>query len=239
MAAYTGIMQIAHSIIDEAFSSRVCTPGITTNADLKYYMIQKAIDLGLGVWFDYEVSIRREGVGEIYGEAIIMPGDILHCDMGIRYLNICTDTQENAYVLKMDETEPPAGILNAMKEVNQLRDITCSFYKEGRTGNEVLALALAEAKAQGLTPCVYTHPIGYHGHGAGPTIGLWDMQGGVPIQGDYPIYNDTMYSLELNVKTYIPEWDRTITFGAETDIIFTKDHCHYVAGKQTGFHLIK
>ena len=239
MAAYTGIMQIAHSIIDEAFSSRVIIPGVTTNADVKYFMLQKTFDLGLQPWFDFETSIRRQGVGELYDENVIMPGDLLHCDVGIRYLNLCTDTQENAYVLKLDETDAPTDLKHALTVVNRLQDITISCFAEGKTGNEVLSQARQQAINEGIIPCIYTHPIGYHGHGAGPTIGLWDMQNGVSGQGDYHLYNDTMYSLELNVKVDIPLWKTTLTLGAETDIIFTDDKVHYVAGRQVTFHLIK
>jgi len=239
IAAYTGIMQIAHAIIDEAFSSRVVIPGVTTNEDVKYFMMQKTIDLGLQPWFDFEVSVRRANVGAIGEETVIMPGDMLHCDMGVRYLNLCTDTQENAYVLKLDEIDAPDYLKDALKQVNRLQDITISHYKEGRTGNEILALSREQAIAEGLNPCIYTHPIGYHGHGAGPTIGLWDMQGGVPVQGDYPLYNDTCYSLELNCKVNIKEWNVEVAFGAETDVMFTGDKVYYLAGRQDQFHLIK
>ena len=239
MAAYTGIMQIAHTMIAEAFSSKVVIPGVTTNEDVKYWMIQKVIDLGLTPWFDFEVSVRRAHVGEVSGETVIMPGDILHCDVGLKYLNLCTDTQENAYVLKQDETDVPEELKEVMKTVNRLQDITISHYKEGRSGNEILALARAQAIEEGIVPCIYTHPIGFHGHAAGPTIGLWDMQGGVPGQGDYKMYNDTAYSLELNVKCNVESWGVTLTFGAETDVLFTGDKTYYIAGRQEKFHLIK
>lgn len=239
LAAYTGIMQIAHSIIDEAFSSLVVIPGITTNDDVKYFMLQKTIDLNLTPWFDYEVSIRRQGVGEIYQETVIMPGDLLHCDVGLRYFRLCTDTQENAYVLKPGELDAPDGLKNALKVVNRLQDITISCFKEGLSGNEILKNAREIAINEDIEPCIYTHPIGYHGHGAGPTIGLFDMQNGVPGSGDYKLYNDTLYSLELNAKVEVPEWDMKLTLGAETDIIFADDQAYYVAGRQTQFHLIK
>ncbi|MBE6108364.1 MAG: aminopeptidase P family protein, partial [Erysipelotrichaceae bacterium] len=239
MAAYTGIMQIAHAMIAEAFSSRVVHPGVTTNEDVKYFMMQKVIDLGLIPWFDFEVSIRRAGVGYVDGEAVIMPGDILHCDVGLKYLNLCTDTQENAYVLKLGETDAPDYLKDALRQVNRFQEIVCANYKEGRTGNEILKMSREQAIAEGLKPSLYTHPIGYHGHGAGPTLGLWDMQQGVPIQGDYPMYNDTCYSLELNCTVDIKEWNTSFTLGLETDVLFTNDEVHYLAGRQESFHLIK
>lgn len=239
IAAYNGIVQIAHSLIAEAFSSKVIIPGITTNFDVKYYMLQKTIDLGLTPWFDYEVSIIREKIGNIYYEDIIMPGDILHCDVGFKYLNLCTDTQENAYVLKAHEKDAPKDIKNLMKVVNRLQDITISHFKSGLSGNEVLALARKQALEENIVPSIYTHPIGFHGHGAGPTIGLWDMQGGVSGMGDYLLYDETLYSLELNVTVKVESWDQLVTFGAETDIIFSNGLVHYCAGRQENFHLIK
>jgi Xaa-Pro aminopeptidase len=239
MAAYTGIMQIAHAMIAEAFSSRVVHPGVTTNEDVKYFMMQKVIDLGLIPWFDFEVSIRRAGVGAVYGETVIMPGDILHCDVGLKYLNLCTDTQENAYVLKLGETDAPDYLKDALRQVNRFQEIVCDQFKEGTTGNIILKNARVQAIAEGLKPSLYTHPIGYHGHGAGPTLGLWDMQQGVPVQGDYPMYNDTCYSLELNCTVDIKEWNTSFSLGLETDVLFTEDKVHYLAGRQEKFHLIK
>ena len=240
IAAYTGIMQIAHAIIAEAYSSRVVLPGATTNDDVKYFMIQKVIDLGLSHWFDFEVSINREGVGRIDEETVLLPGDILHCDVGLKYLGLCTDTQQNAYILKMDETEVPAGIQAVLEELKLLQDITISHFAEGRSGNEVLRLSREEAIEKGLKPSIYTHPIGYHGHGAGPTIGLWDMQGGVPGKGDIPLHSNTAYSLELNVTSKVACWNnQEIMLGAETDVLFKDGKVYYIAGRQESFYLIK
>jgi len=241
IAAYSGIMQIAHGIIAEAFSSKVVHPGVTTNADVVWWMRQRVNDLGLQAWFPYEVSIFREGCENIGEDEIIMPGDILHCDFGLMYLGLATDTQENAYVLKIDEVEAPAGIQAAHTTGNQLQDVLAAEYVEGRSGNEILAKALAKAKSEGIKPCIYTHPIGYHGHGAGPAIGMYDMQGGVmDIRGDYELHNNTCYSMELNITTNIPEWNnQEIVLGLETDIVFTDNRVYFLGGRQTKLHLIK
>lgn len=239
MDAYNGIMEIAHQLIADAFSSKVVLPGVTTNADVKYFMLEKCVELGLQPWFDFEVSIRRAGIGEVEEVATIIPGDILHCDVGFRYLSLCTDTQENAYVLKNGEDDVPEELKEVMRTVNRLQDITISNFQAGRTGNEILALSLEQARKEGIVPCVYTHPIGFHGHGAGPTIGLWDMQNGVPGCGDYPMYDDTAYSLELNCKCEVKSWNVTLTFGAETDVLFTGGKTYYLANRQEKFHIIK
>jgi len=240
LAAYTGIVEIAHEIIKEAFSSKVIIPGVTTNTDVKYYMMQKVIDLGLQPWFDYETSIIRQGVRGLGQDTVIMPGDILHCDVGLKYLGLCTDTQHNAYVLKLDEEDVPEGIKALQKDLNRLQDITLSMFEENKTGNEILSLSRKKAIEEGLEPCIYTHPIGYHGHGAGPTIGLWDMQEGVDGKGDYSLNNNTLYALELNILSTIPEWDdQEVLLGGETNILFKDGKTYYIGGRQENLYLIK
>lgn len=241
MEAYNGIMQIAHTMIDEAFSSRVIIPGVTTNHDVKYWMMEKLTRMGLIPWFDFEVSIIREGVGQFEEEDTIHQGDMLHCDVGFNYLGLCTDTQENAYVLKFGETDAPECLKKCLADVNKFQDIVVSNFKAGLSGNEILLKSVKEGFEAGLKPCLYTHPIGYNGHAAGPTIGLFDKQQGVPGgNGTYPLYDNTAYSLELNCAFTVEEWSNT-TFhlGLETDILFTGGKVYYLAGRQEKFHLVK
>ena len=239
MAAYNDIVQIAHTMIAEAFSNKVIHPGVTTADDVKYWMMQKTVDLGLQPWFSYDVSIIRKGGKHLVGDEIIQPGDMLHCDVGFRYLNLCTDTQELCYILKKDENDAPEELKAGMRAANRLQEITAGEFVAGRTGNEILASALAKAKAEGLKSCIYTHPLGFHGHAAGPTIGLWDKQGGVEGSGDYPLHDDTAYSLELNARAYADCYEAEIAFSMETDILFTGGKVYYLAGRQTEFHLVK
>jgi Xaa-Pro aminopeptidase len=240
IAAYHGINEIAHGIINEAFSSRVITPGVTTALDVAWWIRQKIRDLGLLAWFMPSVSIIRKGHESVSNTEVIMPGDVLHCDVGLEYLGICTDTQQNAYVLKLDENEPPEGLVRAFSDANRLQDIHAEEMVANRTGNEILKNILDKAKAEGLNPCVYSHPIGYHGHGAGPTIGLYDQQEGVPGRGDYELYNNTAYAMELNNMKKVPEWDdQEVRVALEQTIIFTEDKVFYLGGRQKGYHLIK
>jgi len=188
LTVYPGIVEIGHAIIAQAFSSRVIQPGITTTDDVVWWMRQKMLDLGLHAWFQPTVDIQA--IGQRYDKQedvrkLILPGDLLHCDVGFYYLGLATDQQQNAYVLGPGERDAPEGLRVALVEGNRLQDIHAEAMTVGRTGNEVLKAALEEARAEGLNPSIYTHPIGYHGHAAGPTIGLWDRQEGVPGRGDY------------------------------------------------------
>lgn len=239
MDAYPGIVAIAHGLIDEFFSSRVCHPGVTTAEDLVWWFRQQVSGLGLTAWFHPSVDIQRAGCERVAPSEVILPGDMLHCDVGLHYLGLGTDTQELAYVLKRGEVAPPAGLLAAMANGNRFQDITVAEFAAGRSGNEILLGALAKAAAEGLKASLYTHPLGYHGHGAGPTIGLWDAQEGVPGRGDYPLFADTVHSLELNVKTAVPEWGgQEVTAALEQDILFSDGKVIYLGGRQTKYHLI-
>ncbi len=239
LEVYPQIVSIAHQIIAEAFSSRVITPGITTTQDVVWWMRERYRELRLTTWFQPSVSIQRSKDSPYTGN-VIHRGDLLHCDIGIIYLRHNTDTQEHAYVLREGEQDCPHGLKDALKLGNRLQDILMAEFKKGRTGNEILTAALAKAKAEGLKAQIYTHPLGYHGHGAGPTIGLWDRQDGVPGKGDYPLFYDTCYAIEINIKRSLSEWGgQEIRIALEQDAAFTKTRIYFLDGRQTRFHLIK
>jgi Xaa-Pro aminopeptidase len=234
MAIYPQICRIAHQIIAEGFSDQVIQPGVTSTDDLVWWYREKIKELKLDTWFHPSVDIQREGVVD----NIIRPGDFIHVDFGITYLRLNTDTQEHAYILKFGETEAPAYLREAFKKGNRLQDIFTNNFKEGKTGNQVLADSRKQAIAEGIKPSIYTHPIGYHGHAAGTTLGMWDKQGGVPVDGDYPLHLNTAYSIELNCMVDIPEWKKEVRIALEEDAFFDERGVNYIDGRQTEIILI-
>lgn len=239
--AYPSMVEITHAIIAEAFSSRVIQPGVTETDDVVWWMRQKIRDLGLRAWFQPSVDIQAPGqrYDDDEKRTLILPGDLLHCDIGFYYLGLATDVQQNAYVLRPGEVDAPWGLKAALKDANRLQDLHAENMVEGRTGNEILQATREQAEEEGIVPSVYTHPIGYHGHAAGPTIGLWDMQEGVPGRGDYPLYNNTCYAIELNAKKTVPGWgDQEVRMALEQDAAFIDDRLYFMAGRQTKLHLI-
>jgi Xaa-Pro aminopeptidase len=173
------------------------------------------------------------------GDTAIEPGDLVHIDFGIAYLGLHTDQQQHAYVLRPGETAAPSGISTGIGAANQVQDLVMQEFRTGRTGNEVLAAARAAAAAAGLDATIYSHPIGLHGHAAGPTIGLWDQQSGVPGGGDYPVFPNTSYSIELSVVAPVAEWDGSpVRFMLEEDAFFDGAECNFLDGRQTGVWLI-
>ena len=243
---YPSICRIAHRIISEGLSDKVIQPGITTTEDVEWWYRERIRNLKLVTWFHPSVSVQRAEEPERSGSFASKPkaktirrGDLIHVDFGITYLGLNTDTQEHAYVLKAAETDAPEGLKKALATGNRLQDILNSNFKAGRPGNEILKRSLKQAKSEGIVPSIYTHPIGFHGHGAGPTIGLWDQQGGVPGKGDYELFYNTAHSNELNVQVAIPEWNnKKIRIMLEQDIIFTKEGVRFIDGRQTSLYLI-
>ncbi|TVR30707.1 MAG: aminopeptidase P family protein [Balneolaceae bacterium] len=245
ITVYRQINRIAHNIISDGLSEKVITPGITTTQDVQWWFRERMRDLNLTTWFHPSVTVHRsesaEQTGDFSGPSdsnVIQPGDIIHMDLGIEYLGLTTDTQRNAYVLRQGETEAPRGLRDALAIGNRLQDILTDEFVTGRTGNEILAAALQKAEEEGIKATIYTHPLGYHGHGAGPTIGLWDQQGGVPGKGDYPLYPNTAHSIELNAEVFIPEWNRNILIMLEEDAIFDGEKVWYIDGRMKEFYLI-
>jgi len=209
MALYGNICRIAHTIIAEGFSDKVIQPGVTTTEDVVWWYRERIKELKLETWFHTSVSVQRNESDAITAKRpqplVILPGDLLHVDFGITYLRLNTDTQEHAYVLRAGETEAPEFLKKAFAKGNQLQDIFTGNFKEGRTGNQILSDSRKQAIDKGINPSIYTHPIGYHGHASGTTLGMWDMQQGVPFTGDYPMHLKTAYSIELNCAVTIPE----------------------------------
>lgn len=243
MVVYRQIMQVAHAIIDEAFSERVIQPGVTTTEEVVWYLRERSRELGLDVWFHPTVDVQRASTEQYAFSSrpaadIIQPGDLLHCDFGITYCGLSTDTQQNAYVLHPDEQAAPDYLVAAHRKGLRLMDLLTSEYSNGKTGNQLLLNTLTKAKAEGLQPTIYSHPIGYHGHGAGPTIGLWDQQEGVPVNGDYPLYPNTAYSIELNNRVDLPQWGGEVRIMLEEDGFWDGQQFRYLNGRQEELYLI-
>ena len=172
-------------------------------------------------------------------ESVIERGDLLHCDVGLTSLRLHTDTQQNAYVLRAGESAPPTGLVEALATGNRMQDLTAAEFGRGGTGNEILRRARAAAVDAGIEADVYSHPIGLHGHAAGPTIGLWDNQISVPGSGDYPVYADTLYALELCTYSHVPEWrGQRIRMALEQGIVVSGGRVDYLNRRQTSLHVI-
>lgn len=246
LPVYRDMMTIVHALITRAFSNEVITPGKTTSEDVVWWLRQQVHDMGLSVWFHPSVTVQRQGkpreslLAEKEG-VVIQRGDVLHVDFGITAMGLNTDTQHMSYVLRSGEKQPPAGIQQALRNANRMQDLLMERMRPGQSGNEILANTLTAVKNAGIAGTVYTHPIGDHGHGAGPLVGLWDRQEGVPGRGDVLLLPNTWHSIELSATTEVPEWNgQKLWVGQEEDAeIDGEGKITWVLRRQEEYHLVK
>lgn len=241
MATYRHIQEIAHQIVQEGLSEQVITPGITTTDDVVWWYREKIKSMKLDTWFHPSVDIQRADSNSDEANRsfavkpdskAIMPGDLLHIDFGITYLRLNTDTQEMAYVLKFGETEVPEYLQKAFEAGNRVQDLLTQNFVSGRTGNEILRETRKLMVAEGIKGSVYTHPLGYYGHSAGPTIGMWDNQGDTPGAGDFPLHANTGYAIELNAVVFVKEWNKEVRIMLEEGAFFDGQKVTYYNGRQ-------
>ena len=244
-STYKQVMEAAHSLIARAFSNEVIVPGKTTNQDVVWWLRQESRNLGFGSWFHPSVRVQRQGAAGVKllnedGDIVIQRGDVLHTDFGVTAMNLHTDTQHMGYVLREGEDVPPEGIQKALLNSNRLQDLLLARMKPGKTGNEVLLETLSAMKSEGINGSVYTHPIGDHGHGAGPLIGMWDRQQEIPGRGDVKLVPNSWFAIELSATTPIPEWgNEELWVGQEEDAILDQNGVRWVLNRQTKYHLIR
>ena len=245
LPTYRQMMETVHWLIGRAFSNEVITPGKTTNQDVVWWLRQRVNEAGLGTWFQPSVRVQKPGKAGVSmlsedDAVMIERGDVLHVDFGITALRLNTDTQHMGYVLREGEREPPAGIRQALKNGNRLQDLLLERMRPGKTGNQVLADTLEAMQSAGIKGSVYTHPIGDHGHAAGPLIGLWDRQQGVPGRGDVTLLPGTWFSIELAANTPVPEWGgKELFVGQEEDALLDESgKMSWILKRQTEYHLV-
>lgn len=239
MPRYRQIQETVHAMISEAFSNSVITPGVTTTDDVLWWLRQRVQDLGMTTWF--QTSVDRIGPNDpTWTSGVIQRGDMLWTDFGVIAMGLKTDTQHNGYVLPVGETTVPAGIQQCLATANRLQDILLENMDPGQSGNAILAASLAQMRSEDIDGTIYTHPIGDHGHGAGPLIGLWDGQEGVPHRGDPILLPSTWHSTELQATTAIPEWDgKRVSCRQEEEAYLDEDgERHWLFRRQSRFHLV-
>lgn len=240
------IVALARSVIAEAFSSEVITPGVTTTDDVAWFIRERFEARGLDPWFMPYVNLQRPGIEcaadtPFCGiDGVIRPGDLLHTDVGICYLKLCTDTQEMGYVLRAGESEVPDELVHALAEGNRWQDQLNAEFETGRSGNEILAAAQAAMADQSWSFNIYSHPLGFFGHAPGPTIGMWDLPAAVEHTGDWPLYPDTGYAIEGNIKLPLEAWGgQHVQIKLEQSAYFDGQRVIYLAGRQTDWHVIR
>jgi Xaa-Pro aminopeptidase len=237
------VVRLSQAIIAECYSRRVILPGVTTTDDLRWHYWQRCADLGVDISFRPHFGIIRSPEQRaIHGEddAVIRPGDLLHCDVGLHYLRLNSDHQQSAYVLRQGESDAPDGLKSLMAACTRLQNVFMSEFKRGLTGNELLANILDRARSEGLpAPKVYSHSLGFFLHEPGPLIGLpWEQERCVG-RGDVLLEYNYAFTMELSVAGPVPEWSgQQVRLGQEEDVAFTEEGCRPIHSRQRELYLV-
>ncbi len=230
------IVEVTQDIIELTYSKEAIVLGNTTTTDLEWFMRECITELGCQTWFGPDVNLQRAGESDtMISNALIMPGDLLHCDIGMTplYIKLHSDIQRLFYIPKPDEVDVPVSIQNTMKNANRFQDIVMNNITPEKSGNEVFSQSVAQGFAEGLNLCLYSHPIGSFGHGPGTMIGRYDEQKAIPVKGDQLVGSNTVFALELNCWGEIPEWNNQKVFIYLEEDIYCKSSPRYFSGRQT------
>jgi hypothetical protein len=270
ISAFHYMTRIAHDVIAEAFSNRAIIPDVTTTDELNWWIRQRYRDLGLLTSDHPTITLQRcRAERTKYPESdehfridipprngfnsVIRRGDIIACDTGIDYLGLGTDTQQVAYVLEEGETAVPEGLRTAMARTSRLQDLFAAEFREGRKGNDIGLSALKKARDEGLRPAIYSHPIPYFlmryegngafykntRYGAGPALGSGESEKRTE-RGEYPVYVNTVYAMELDTMSSVPEWGgQDVRIVLEQTVAFTDKGLEFLGGRQTDWYVIK
>ncbi|MDF2892089.1 MAG: hypothetical protein K0R80_2456 [Clostridia bacterium] len=235
------LANITHDIINYSFSKQFIRVGETTTTDIEWFMRDVINRLGYSYWFGPDIDLQRKGgnVSRMFNE-VILTGDLIHCDVGINgvYVQLHTDMQWVAYILKDGEKEAPKEFTDLLAKGNRLQDIVMGNIRVCATGNDAFLNSINAAKSEGLKPMVYTHPLGTFGHGAGPSIGLYGNQAYISGAGERTIEDKTCYALELNVSENIKLWDNQLVFMYIEEDICKDGTVDFLDGRQEKLMLI-
>jgi Xaa-Pro aminopeptidase len=234
---------ITWNILRRAFSNEVISPGETTLMDVHWWIVDEWRSQHLDFNFPPSLSIQRRGLeGELYDytDAVIMPGDLIHVDFGIRLSGIVTDQQKMIYVLRPGEKEAPAGLQRAFARSVRMHDIIAEELKVGVPGHLVKQASERRGNEEGIENLVYSHTQGNWVHDAGAwAIHDWPERYGQRARE--PVRPTELWSIEFATWTEVPEWDgQRVRMAREEDAWIDEDGgVRPLAGPQTELWLIR
>ena len=231
------------NILRRAFSNEVITPGTTRLMDVWGWIVDEWKSQHLEFNFPPGLTIHRQGENtplSASADPLILPGDIIHVDFGVRLMGLVTDQQHLAYVLRPGESEVPQGLQDAFDQSAVVAQIYAEELKPGTAGNAVKQRVEQRAGDAGIDALVYGHTQGNWVHGAGArTVPHWpDRYGIFAIK---PVRTREFWSIEFRILAAIPEWGgQRVPIPREEDAwIDDAGNVSYITGPQREFWIIR
>ncbi|MBP3399312.1 MAG: aminopeptidase P family protein [Erysipelotrichaceae bacterium] len=165
----------------------------------------------------------------------ISKGDVVNIDFGIVIDGYGCDLQRMYYILKDDETEAPADLVDAFNTVRDGILLAAKALKPGVTGIEVDSVARDYITSKGFPSwnAALGHQMGKVAHDGGPLLGPERPRYNRDELIRTPLYENMVFTLEPGVPT------RAGRIGLEEDVVVKKDGAEFIVPPQTEFYLIK
>ena len=231
------------NILQRAFSNEVIVPGQTRLMDVWGWIVDEWKSQHLEFNFPPGLTIHRQGEKDGLSTAanpVILPGDIIHVDFGVRLMGLVTDQQHLAYVLRPGETAAPEGLQEAFRQSAQVAEIYAQELKPGTAGTDVKVNVERRAKSAGIDALVYGHTQGNWVHGAGART-VYDWPDRYGIFAIKPVRIREFWSIEFHTLSAIPEWGgQLVPMAREEDAWIDDDgRTHFLTGPQKELWLIQ
>ncbi len=234
LVAFGDATEMGRQIAERALSNEVITPGVTTLAEVAWWIQEQQLQRGLGSSFEVPsiYVTGPNGIEATSNDRIIQRGDIVMMDFGVGYLNMWTDQKRIAYVLKPGEVALPASIQRAFDQAVRVREVIRRTARPGATAQVMMDSVNAAIVAAGFTAMrgfnqvrddattefiIGCHSVGDWGHGIGPSMAFFN-----PGRLKFEIRPSNLFSIELFAYTPIPEWGgKKLRIPLEDDAVVT------------------
>jgi len=246
IVAFANAGELTIEIAERALSNEVITPGVTTLADVAWWMKEQLVARGLSVGYNPPAVYMRAPIGKkIEGrqeissnEHIIQRGEVIKMDWGVNMFNFSCDIKRIAYVLKEGETTLPLWLQNIFDEAVKVRKIIRKHIKPGRTAIETQELIYRKLEEAGFAAIsednitdtkktdvtVGMHSVGNQAHCVGPSI--WEEK---PLRSKLEIKPTNLFAFEFFTYTPVPELGgKKWRIGFEDDVIVTENGVEYL-----------
>lgn len=245
---YMAAVRLTDSLVRRALSSEVIKPGVTTVGDIRRWLFDALWCNRVDTWFQPDFRLQRKGqtsnvqrgfLTTAKESEVIQRGDLVHLDFGITYMGLNTDWQKMAYVLREGESEPPAGLVAALRNTNRLQDALASISRPGKKAGLVYDETMAAMKAAGIDAQIYSHPLGNQGHALGANIDF-RAKSRPDMPSERSLRGGSYLAMELATKTAVREWDgQQVFMMAEDPVWLSEEGWKFFVPRQETLYLVR
>ena len=213
-------------------------PGLTEQ-EVGSFMHQLLVETGADTaWSREGCPIVNAGPDSAVGHSgptdrVLLPGQILHLDFGVKLDGYCSDIQRLGYLLAPGETAAPPAVQHAFATEVAAIDAAVAALRPGARGIDVDAAARAVVTGAGYESYLYAtgHHLGRNAHDGGGVLGpAWERYGESPFRS---VEVGHVYTLEPGLMAAGYGY-----MGIEEDVVVTPDGVEFLGERQTDLILI-